>query len=76
MGYRGFNKDRVEKRIDEEVRNALIVNTWDLLTGFTSVKYKDKIQYLMDRHHLSYSRIEDIINLDKDEKGVRFYLDE
>jgi hypothetical protein len=76
MGYRGFNKDRVEKRIDEEVRNALIVNTWDLLTGFTEVKYKDKIQYLMDRHHLSYSRIEDIINLDKDEKGVRFYLDE
>jgi len=76
MGYRGFNKDRVEKRIDEEVRNALIVNTWDLLTGFTEVKYKDKIQHLMDQHHLSYSRIEDIINLDKDKKGVRFYLDE
>ena len=63
---RGFNESRLMQKIDEEVRNALIVNSWELLSAFTGIKYKDKIQYLMEQYHLSYSRIEDIINLDKD----------
>jgi hypothetical protein len=66
LKHRGFNKDKLQKKIDEEVRNALIINAWELLSAFTKVKYKDKIQLLMDRYHLSYSRIEDIINMDKD----------
>ena len=66
MKHRGFNKNKLQQKIDEEVRNALIVNSWEMLSHFTKIKYKDKIQYLMDQYHLSYSRIEDIINMDKD----------
>ena len=54
------------RKLDEEVRNALIVNSWELLTAFTKIERKEKIQYLMETYHLSYSRIEDIITLDKD----------
>tara|TARA_Y100001938_G_scaffold139879_1_gene207330 strand:+ start:612 stop:779 length:168 start_codon:yes stop_codon:yes gene_type:complete len=54
------------RKLDEEVRNVQIVTAWDLLSHFTKLKYKEKIQYLMEQHHLSYSRIEDIIGLDKD----------
>jgi len=39
------------------------VNNWHLLTAFTKIERKDKIQYLMEQYHLSYSRIEDIITL-------------
>lgn len=63
---RGFNESKVMRKLDEEVRNVQIVTAWDLLSHFTKLKYKEKIQYLMEQHHLSYSRIEDIIGLDKD----------
>ena len=66
MKRRGFNESRVMQKLDEEVRNALIVNSWELLTAFTKIERKDKIQYLMETYYLSYSRIEDIITLDKD----------
>ena len=66
MKRKGFNESRVMRKLDEEVRNALIVNSWELLTAFTKIERKDKIQYLMKTYYLSYSRIEDIITLDKD----------
>ena len=67
MKRKGFNESRVMRKLDEEVRNALIVNSWELLTAFTKIERKDKIQYLMETYYLSYSRIEDIITLlDKD----------
>ena len=66
MKRRGFNESRVMQKLDEEVRNALIVNSWELLTAFTEIERKDKIQYLMETYYLSYSRIEDIITLDKE----------
>ena len=66
MKRKGFNESRVMRKLDEEVRNALIVNSWELLTAFTKIERKDKIQYLMETYYLSFSRIEDIIALDKD----------
>ena len=66
MERKGFNTSRLMMKLDEEVRNALIVNSWDLLSAFTKISYKEKIQYLMETYHLSYSRIEDIIVLDRD----------
>ena len=66
MKRKGFNESRLMMKLDEEVRNALIVNSWHLLSAFTKIERKEKIQYLMETYHLSYSRIEDIITLDKD----------
>ena len=66
MDRKGFNESRLMQKLDEEVRNALIVNSWDLLSAFTKIERKEKIQYLMEQYHLSYSRIEDIIALDRD----------
>ena len=67
MKRKGFNESRLMQKLDEEVRNALIVNSWELLTAFTKIERKDKIQYLMETYYLSFSRIEDIITLlDKD----------
>ena len=65
MKRRGFNKNRLLQKLDEEVRNALIVNSWELLSEFTEIKYRQKVEYLMEQYHLSFSRIEDIINLEK-----------
>ena len=66
MKRKGFNDSRLMMKLDEEVRNALIVNSWHILSAFTKIERKEKIQYLMETYHLSYSRIEDIIVLDRE----------
>ena len=49
-----------------EIRNSNIVTTWDVLKRWTKLSYQEKIQYLMDEYFLSYSRVEDIINMEED----------
>ena len=66
MKHKGFNTNKLLEKLDIEIRNAKIVTAWEVMGRMTELKYKEKIQALMDEYHLGYSRIEDIINFDKD----------
>ncbi len=63
---KGFQTNNILKKLDEEIRNSLIACSFDVLSHVTDLSYNDKIKYLMKEYHLSFSRIEDIINLDKE----------
>ena len=42
------------------------VLTFPMTSRLTNLKYKEKIQELMNEYHLGYSRIEDIINMEEE----------
>ena len=56
----------IDDKLDQKIRNIKIKTTWDVMSSWTDIKYKDKIQHLMKEYHLSFSRIEDIINMKED----------
>ena len=66
MNHRGFNTNKLMEKLDIEIRNAKIVTAWEVMGRLTDLKYKAKIQALMEEYHLGYSRIEDIINMDEE----------
>jgi hypothetical protein len=57
LGNYRFNTNKLLEKLDIEVRNAKIVASWQIIGDFTKLKYKDKIQVLIDEYHLGYSRI-------------------
>ena len=61
MKHKGFNVDKLMDRLDIEIRNAKIVVSWDVMGNMTKLSYKQKVHALMEEYHLSYSRVEDII---------------
>ena len=57
----------IDDKLDLKIRNVKIRTIWDVMKRWTEVGYTARIQHLMDEFHLSYSRIEDIINIIKSE---------
>ena len=51
----------IDDKLDMKIRDEKIRTTWDVMSHWTKLKYKEKIQYLMSEYHLSLSRIEDIV---------------
>ena len=56
----------IDDKLDQKIRNIKIKTTWEVMSNWTGLRYKDKIQHLMKEYHLSFSRIEDIINMKDD----------
>ena len=57
----GFNTDKFLEKLDVELRNLKIVTSWEIMSSFTDMKYREKITYLSGKYHLSDKRIENII---------------
>ena len=56
----------IDEKLEQKIRNVKIRTIWDVMKNWTDVGYVTRIQHLMDEFHLSYSRIEDIINMEED----------
>ena len=54
----------IDDKIDQKIRNEKIRVSWDVMGNFTKLKYTEKIHALMKEYHLSYGRIETIIQKD------------
>ena len=54
----------IDDKLEQKIRNIKIQTAWRVMSDLTDTKYKTKIKILMEQHHLSYSRIEDIINME------------
>ena len=54
----------IDDKIDQKIRNEKIRVSWDVMGNFTKLKYTAKIHALMQEYHLSYGRIETIIQKD------------
>ena len=54
----------IDDKLDQKIRNVKIQTTWRVLSSMTDVSYKEKIHMLMKEYFLSFSRIEDIINME------------
>ena len=61
-----YNKNILLDKIDTEIRNAVIVATYEVLDTHTKMKYKDKIKWLSETHFLSDRRIEQILQDSKE----------
>lgn len=51
----------IDGKLDQKIRNIKIKTLWEYMTNWTDVKYRVKIERLMEQFHLSYKRIEQII---------------
>tara|TARA_B100000315_G_C14570757_1_gene585349 strand:+ start:2435 stop:2635 length:201 start_codon:yes stop_codon:yes gene_type:complete len=51
----------IDDKLDMKIRNVKIQTSWHVMGHWTKLRYTEKIQALMDEFHLSYGRIEDII---------------
>ena len=56
----------IDDKLDQKIRNVKVRTIWDVMKQWTDVGYTARIQHLMDEFHLSYSRIEDIINMEEE----------
>ena len=54
----------IDDKLDLKIRDVKIRTIWDVMKRWTDVGYTARIQHLMAEFHLSYSRIEDIINIE------------
>ena len=62
-----YNKNKLMNQVDTEIRNISIVTAWDIMTLLTELKYKEKIDWLVNEYHLSDKRIEEIIRQYRDD---------
>ena len=69
MNHKGFNTNKLLDKLDIEVRNAKIVVFWDVMSRRIKLSYKEKVHALVEEYHLSYSRVEDIIQENFREEG-------
>ena len=64
-----YNKNKLIDQVDTEIRNISIVTAWDIMTLLTELRYKEKIEWLVNEYHLSDKRIEEIIRIYRDDKS-------
>ena len=43
MKRKGFNNNRLMDKLDLEIRNVQVVTSWDILSMFTKLSYKEKL---------------------------------
>ena len=51
----------IDDKLEQKIRNVKIRTSWDVMSDWKHINYKQKIEYLMERYHLSLKRIESII---------------
>ena len=51
----------IDDKLEQKIRNVKIRTLWEYMKNWTEVKYSARIQSLMDQFHLSYKRIEQIV---------------
>ena len=59
----------IDPKLDQKIRNSCIRALWEFMSDQTDRKYKAKVTYLATLYHLSFSRIEDIIQKDFGDEG-------
>ena len=50
-----------------EIRNVQVVTSWDILSMFTKMSYKEKIDYLMKEYYQGKKNVEKIIKESREE---------
>jgi len=66
MKRKDYYANKIKDKVSQEIRNAMIITSWDMLTLLTKMSYAEKIQYLIDEYHLSDKRIEQLIGEARD----------
>lgn len=56
-----FKPSILKEKLDQTVRNVEIATMYAVLTAYTELTYRDKIDAIASEYHLSEKRIESII---------------
>ena len=51
----------IDDKLEQKIRDEKIRTLWGYMKNWTDIKYKVRIQHLMEQFHLSYKRIEQIV---------------
>ena len=60
-----INYNPINNKVEVAARNFGIAESWNVMTAFTKMSYREKLDWLMERYNLSEKRIEEVIQQSK-----------